>query len=157
MQNNSNNRVSTASKYYKSWLAKFQLKALQRSAAKTGSGLQQRPYLGPISPSHCHHSLAYLFGYTHFKQTIYQSENNNLGCQYLFMFLLFFIDNRLGDFCCWYYNISQYIDAGRWLWKAIFLPVNCDTLNECKIDLVSVFKQSQSVFPSTENWIFHLW
>lgn len=116
-----------------------------------------RPYLGPISPSHCHHSLAYLFGYTHFKQTIYQSENNNLGCQYLFMFLLFFIDNRLGDFCCWYYNISQYIDAGRWLWKAIFLPVNCDTLNECKIDLVSVFKQSQSVFPSTENWIFHLW
>lgn len=45
----------------------------------------------------------------------------------------------------------------RSLWKAIFLLVNCDTLNECKIDLVSVFKQSQSVFPSTENWIFHLW
>lgn len=37
MQNNSNNRVSTASKYYKSWLAKFQLKALQWSAANPGN------------------------------------------------------------------------------------------------------------------------
>lgn len=37
MQNNSNNRVSTASKYYKSWLAKFQLKTLQRSAANPGN------------------------------------------------------------------------------------------------------------------------